>query len=218
MILQQVIRDETGVMLVEQLIAALLGLVVLGALYGFFRSQISVHLSQQVKSAAWEDGRGALDIIARDLKNAGSWGTGAPPPETGGVDDPDKDADLVCNRIYAATPNILHVQMDLNGNNTCADTEPRENIRYEIGGPTSTCPGSKTIRRNGDCLLANVSAEARDRLFTYFDAAGTDLGDTPHPVAIRRIRIGFVVETKNPDPRGHGSFTVELSTSVDLRN
>ena len=220
MILRQLAVNDAGMMLIEQLIAALLGLVMLGGLYGFYRSQLYVHLSQQTKSAAWEDGRGALDIIVRDLKNAGSWGSGTVPPETGGADDPDKDADSVCNRIYAAGPNLLHVQMDLNGNGNCADTEPRENVRYEIGGSTSTCPGPKTIRRNGDCLLSNVGVAkgSRDRLFTYFDAAGVDLGDMPEPSAVRRVRIGFGVESKNPDPRQGGIFTIEVSTSVDLRN
>jgi Tfp pilus assembly protein PilW len=59
----------------------------IGGLYGFYRDQLFYNLAQQTKTATLEDARGALDIMARDLKNAGSWATGAPPPETGAADN-----------------------------------------------------------------------------------------------------------------------------------
>ncbi|HET8562496.1 MAG TPA: hypothetical protein VFM35_01360 [Candidatus Binatia bacterium] len=202
----------------EQLVSMLLGTVMITALYGFFRGQLFQLVSQENKTATLEDARGALDIIVRDLRNAGSWGSGSVPLETGGHDDPDSDADAVCNRVYAATKSRVHVQMDFNGNGTCADTDPRENIVYELTGPTATCPGTHIIRRNGDCLVANVTTVPSGRLFSFFDSAGTDLGETPAPAAVRRIRIAFGVETKNPDPQGGGKLSSILSTSVDLRN
>jgi Tfp pilus assembly protein PilW len=210
--------NQRGMTLIEQLIAALLGLVLVGGLYGFYRDQLFYNLAQQTNTATLEDARGALDIMVRDFKNAGSWATGSAPAETGAVDDPDSDADAVCNRVYAATSGVMHVQMDLNGNNNCADSEPRENIRYELAGPTATCPGSKTIRRNGDCLVANVRTPVTGKLFSYFDQAGVDLGDTPAPTAIKRVRIAFTIEAKHPDPRVGGTVATELSTSVELRN
>jgi Tfp pilus assembly protein PilW len=210
--------NQRGMMLIEQLVAALLGLVLVGGLYGFYRDQLFYNLAQQTKTATLEDARGALDMIVRDFKNAGSWATGSAPPETGAVDDPDSDADAVCNRVYAATAGVMHVQMDLNGNSNCADSEPRENIRYELAGPTATCPGGKTIRRNGDCLVANVRTAVAGKLFSYFDKAGVDLGDTPAPTAIKRVRIAFTIEAKHPDPRVGGTVATELSTSVELRN
>jgi hypothetical protein len=108
--------------------------------------------------------------------------------------------------------------MDLNGNGNCADTEPRENARYELAGPTSTCPGSKIIRRNGDCLVANVTTPLAGKLFTYYDSAGVDLGDTPALGTIKRIRIAFAVEAKNPDPKIGGMLASTVSSSVELRN
>jgi hypothetical protein len=134
------------------------------------------------------------------------------------VDDPNNDADTNCNRVYAASGGMIHVQMDLNSNDSCADTEPRENIRYELTGPTSTCPGTNIIRRNGDCLVANVKTASTGKLFTYYDVTGADLGDSPSPMAIKRIRIAFAVQVKNPDPRVGGNMTSTLSTSIDLRN
>src|SRR5215510_13080046 len=211
-------KREHGTTLIEQMVALLLGSVMVVALYGFYRVQLFQILSQETKTATLQDVRGALDIMVRDLKNAGSWGNGSAPLETGVIDDPERDADGVCNRIYAATASMIHVQMDLNGNGNCSDAEPRENIRYELTGPTSTCPGTKIIRRNGDCLVANIKTATAGKLFTYYDVTGADLGDSPSPTAIKRIRIAFAVQVKNPDPRVGGNMMSTLSTSIELRN
>jgi hypothetical protein len=159
-----------------------------------------------------------MDIMLRDLRHAGSWGSGSAPSEIGAVDDPDNDLDSVCNRVYAATPSMIHIQMDLNGNGNCADTDPRESIRYELTGPTSTCPGTNIIRRNGDCLVANVVLPIAGKLFIYFDADGNDLGSTPALDSIRRVRIAFAVQVKNPDPGLTGNLASTLSSSVEFRN
>ena len=211
------IRDHRGATLLEQILSLLLGSAMISGLYGFYRSELFHHLSQQTKIATLEDARGSLDIMVTDLKNAGSWGKGNPPLERGGVDDPDNDPDTVCNRVYAANATLIHVQMDLNDNGNCADTDPRESIRYEIAGPTSTCPGVN-IRRNGDCLVANVTIPTGTKLFTYYDSAGADLGNTPALQAIKRIRIAFAVQVKNPNPTIGGNLTSTLSTGVELRN
>jgi Tfp pilus assembly protein PilW len=211
-------QRERGTTLIEQMVALLLGSVMVMALYGFYRAQLFQTLSQETKTAALQDVRGALDIMVRDLRNAGSWGNGSTPLESGTVDDPEQDADGVCNRVYAANASMIHVQMDLNGNGNCSDAEPKENIRYELTGPTSTCPGAKIIRRNGDCLVANVNTPTAGKLFSYFDGSGADLGEAPSLAVIKRVRIAFTVQIKNPDPKVGGSITSDLSTSVELRN
>jgi len=209
---------QRGVTLIEQMVGLMLGSLMIASLYGYFRSNLYQQLALETKTATLEDARGALDIMLRDLRHAGSWSSGSAPNEIGGSDDPDNDADSVCNRVYAATQSIIHVQMDLNGNGNCADTDPRENIRYELTGPTSTCPGTNIIRRNGDCLVANIVLPIAGKLFTYFDADGTDLGNTPTLDSIKRVRIAFAVQVKSPDPRLTGNLASTLSSSVELRN
>jgi len=196
----------------------MLGSVLVVALYGFYRAQLFQTLAQETKMATLQDARGALDIMVRDLKNAGSWGKGSAPSETGNLDDPDHDADSICNRVYAATASMIHVQMDLNGNGDCADSDPTENVRYELTGPTSTCPGTKIIRRNGDCLVADVNTPTAGKLFSYFDSTGADLGDVPSLSLIKRVRIAFAVTVKNPDAKVGGNIASKISTSVELRN
>lgn len=211
------IGNQHGATLIEQLVALGLGAVMMTGLFGYFRSE-ALHLrALETKLASMEDARGALDIMIRDLKNAGSWGKGSAPAESGGGDDPDGDADTVCNRVYLATPSKIHVQMDLNDDGDCADITPRENLRYELTGPTATCSGPAIIRRNGDCLVANAVA-GPGALFSYYDGAGSPLGATPNLAAIRRVRIAFSVQVKNPDPRVGGMLVSPLSSSVELRN
>jgi hypothetical protein len=108
--------------------------------------------------------------------------------------------------------------MDLNGNGNCADTDPRESIRYELTGPTSTCPGTNIIRRNGDCLLAYVVPASAGKIFTFYDADGVDLGNTPALNTIKRVKIAFAVQVKNPNPKLAGNLTTALSSSVEFRN
>jgi type II secretory pathway component PulJ len=212
------LENQLGATLVEQMVALLLGAVMITSLYGYFRSNLYQLLTVETRAATLEDARGALDIMIVDLRQAGSWGGGSAPAEIGGTDDPDGDADSVCNRVYAATASLIHIQMDLNGNGNCSDLDPRENIRYELTGPTATCPGSNIVRRNGDCLVANVALPVAGKLFTYYDEAGADLGNSPTLDSIRRIRIAFAVEIKNPDPRLNNKLASTLSNSVELRN
>lgn len=212
------LNNQRGVTFIEQMVGLMLGSVMIASLYAYFRSNLYQQLSLETKTTTLEDARGALDIMLRDLRHAGSWGSGSAPNEIGGTDDPDNDVDSVCNRVYAATPSMVHIQMDLNGNGNCADDDPRENIRYELTGPTSTCPGTNIIRRNGDCLVANVVLPIAGKLFAYFDGDGTDLGSTPPLNSIKRVRIAFAVQVKNPDPRLSGNLASTLSSSVELRN
>jgi Tfp pilus assembly protein PilW len=83
-ILMQLHHDSSGVTLIEQLVALLLGTVVIASLYEFYRAELFRTISQEAKTSTLEDARGALDIIVRDLRNAGSWGTGSAPPERSG--------------------------------------------------------------------------------------------------------------------------------------
>lgn len=214
----QSLIEQDGVTLIEQVVSLLLGSVLITSLYAYFRAELYRTVSVESKTATLEDARGALDIMLRDLMNAGSWPSGVAPLETGVADDPDHDADSVCNRVYAASPSAIHIQMDLNGNGNCTDTDPRENIRYELTNPTATCPGPQIIRRNGDCLVANIVPGLPDKLFTYYDANGADLGANPARDAIKRVKIAFSVQVKNPDPNGAGNLSSTVLSSVEFRN
>ncbi len=224
-----------GFTITELLLAAVFSLIVMGTLYGFYRDQLFQLLYQQTKTATLEDARGALDIMARDLRNAGAWASGTAPDESNpAVDDPNTDADTVCNRVYAATSTLIIVQMELDSDGNCTDTG--ETIKYELTGPTGTCPGSNIIRRNNVCLVANVVTPTGSlSLFTYYPA-GTDpppfCFSTGNPAGcsedlaanlddIKRVKITFAVQAANPNPSTKGAnpnISSTLSSSVEFRN
>ena len=83
----QIIQNDYGVTLIEQLAALLLGTIIITALFAFYRTELFHLLTQETRMATLEDARGAMDIITRDLKLAGSWGTGSEPSETGVGDE-----------------------------------------------------------------------------------------------------------------------------------
>lgn len=227
--MKRISLNSKGFTITELLLAALFGLIVMATLYGFFRDQLFFLASQETQVATLEDARGALNLMARELRNAGAWGEGtgtAPLEKTPSTtdDDPNTDADAFCNRVYAATKKLIIVQMDLDGNGDCLDTDPIETVIYELtDSEDSNCPGSKVINRNGECLVANVVTPlGTEKLFSYYDINNTDLGDNPSVLDdIKRVKITFGVQETNPDPRTKGAkpnVTSTLSSSVIFRN
>ena len=207
--LQRRLQSSKGFTTAELLVAALFGMIVMATLYGFFREQLFNLLSQEAKTATLEDARGALDLMVHELRNAGSWATGTAP--TG------------CQRIVTATATSIHIQADLdgqlvNGVPNCNSTTG-EDVTYDLSGATSTCPGS-IIRRNGDCLVANVVTPTVS-LFTYFDSNNTQLTASPPVGNIKRVKITFGVQVQNPNPNARAAnpyVTSTLSSSVEFRN
>lgn len=193
----------------ELLNGALCAAVVLATLYGFYRQQLFNLLSQEVKTATLEDARGALDIMVRELRNAGYWGNGTAPAG--------------CQKIVAATATSIRIQADLNGDGDCdgaTAAETGEDVAYDLSTATPTCPGS-IIRRNGNCLVANVVIPAGERLFRYFDGDDTALAGSPPLDAIKRVKIALSVRVPEPTPQGRASgktITSTLSSSVEFRN
>ena len=204
--MKRMLWNHRGLTTVELLGAALCAMVMLAALYGFYRDQLLHLLLQETRTATLEDARGALDIMMRELRNAGYWGKG--PAPTG------------CKKIVTATPALIRIQADLNENGNCSSAVVGNDVTYDLSNATSTCPGS-IMRRNGSCLVANVKISPGKPLFTYFDISGTQLAGSPPPAAIKRIRIAFSVEVLDPTPQGKRSgktIRSTLSSSVEIRN
>ena len=202
--------------------AALFGMIVIATLYGFYREQLFNLLSQETKTATLEDARGALDMMVHELRNAGSWGSGSVPVTVSGGSTP-------CSRVVTATATSINIQADLDGNGICSSGTTGENVTYDLSTATSTCPGS-IIRRNGDCLVANVVIPTGSSLFTYYKAGSATACDpTVASTAsnycalsdIKRVRITFGVQVQNPNPSARAAnpnVTSTLSSSVEFRN
>lgn len=199
-------NDGRGFTTAELLIAGLFGMVVVATLYGFYREQLYNLISQETKTATLEDARGALDMMVRELRNAGSWGTGTAPSG--------------CSRVVSASATSIRIQADLDGNGSCSTSTTGEDVTFDLASATSTCPGS-IIRRNGNCLVGNVVIPTGSSLFTYYDSSNTQLSSSPTVTNVKRVKITFSVQVAEPTPEGKAAgrnVTSTLSSSVEFRN
>jgi hypothetical protein len=207
-----------GFTTVEFLGATACAAIVLSALYGFYREQLFSLLLQEMKTVTLEDVRGSLDIMVRELRNAGSF-----PLTTDASCVKDGSGNPL--RVVSATSTSIQIQADTESRNggdpdgKC--TETGEVVTYDIGGATAACPGPMIIRRNGYCLVANVVVSAREPLFTYFDGSDLPFAGNPPVDAVKRIGIKFSVEVPDPTPQGKRlgkTVKTALSSSVTFRN
>lgn len=210
--MKRILRDDRrGFTTAELLVAALFGMIVMATLYGFYREQLFQLLAQEHKTATLEDARGALDMMVRDLRNAGSWGSGTQPGS--------------CLRVYSASSTSIRIQADLDGNGDCSSATG-EDVTYDLSSATSTCPGSNIIRRaafgaTGSCLIPNVVIPSGSTFFTYYNSSGTDLGSSPTLTSIKRVKITFSAQVAEPTPEGKAAgrnITSTVSSSVEFRN
>lgn len=209
-----------GFTTVEILVAALFGMIVMAALYGFFRDQLFHLIAQEVKTATLEDARGGLDLMARELRNAGAFPVAIPSTDTTCA----KDGSGNPKKIVAASASYIQIQSDTEGNGNCSDTG--ENVTYTYvstaNSSTDPCPG-KRITRNGFCLVANVVIPSGSEFLTYYQAGSTTA--LTHPISdlttIKRIKITFSVQLTNPNPYTRSAnphISSTLSSSVEFRN
>lgn len=193
-----------GFTFTELLVGLLFSMMVIAGLYTFFRDQLYAVLAQELKTVTLEDARGALELMARELRQAGAWGAGYQPSG--------------CARLLELSPTTVRIQADLDGNGDCRSATG-EDVRYMLAGPTPTCPGAATIRRNGDCLVANVSVPRGSRFLTYYGAGAEPLREPVADAArVRRVRIAFAVELDSPRPGANEKVSTTLASSVELRN
>jgi len=207
--MRRVLSDARGFTIAELLVAALFGMIVMASLYSFYRDQLFNLLAQETKTATLEDARGALDMMVRELRNAGSWGTGTMPAN--------------CSRIVQATATTIRVQMDTRGasegsapDGDCGD--PTEDITYSY----SSSSGNITRGGSTNPLVSNVVIPSGSDFLTYYNASGSVL--TP-PIsdlsAVKRVKITFAVQVQNPNPNSRAAspnVISTLSSSVEFRN
>lgn len=214
--MKRILWHSAGFTTAELLVAALFGMIVVATLYSFFREQMFNLLAQETKTATLEDARGSLDLMVRELSNAGSFPLPADYPTTRPADDDDVNN---CKRLVLANTNAnaIQFQADLNGDGDCADEH--ENITYTYNSTT------KTIERNSSSspLVSNVYEVLSGVIFKYYTAGSTS-AVTPSSTninSIKRVNIAFKIQMDDPTPEGKAAerkITSSLTTNVDFRN
>lgn len=216
--MKRMLLDKRGFTLAELLVAALFGMIVMATLYGFFREQMFNLLSQETKTATLEDARGALDMMVRELRNAGAF-----PVETDTTCI--KDDSGIPLKIISANAASFRFQTDThspgsppssnNPDGKCSETG--ENVIYSLSGSKITRNGPKNP------LVQNVVIPSGSDFLTYYQAGSTIA--LTHPISdlttIKRIKITFSVQVQNPNPNSRAAnpnVSSTLSSSVEFRN
>jgi len=194
-------KNQKGFTLTELLVAMGLSLMVLSAVYGVYRVQAHTVRAQEFKMEAQEDARAALDMMAREIRNAGFFPVGACP-------------ESVNNGLVAATPTTLQFVYDANGLNGCADTMATvgadENVTYALTG------GNITRAVNGGAAQPLTAGNVTNTImFTYFDNAGIA---TTTLANIKRVSITVSVRSRSTDAQFGGGQLITMTSNVDLRN
>jgi len=190
-------KADQGFTLVELLVAMVMGLVVLGAVLNIFIHQNQTNAVQQQVAYAQQNVRGAMDLMARDIKSAGY--------------DP-ADNGLVA--VPAATSTSIQIRADLNGDGDTSDTS--EDVTYALL-VDDTDASRRCLGRGGTRIVYDVVPNSLG--FTYYKADASTF--VPASQAdrddIRAVGIQFQVHTENEDANYTGGYDVNASGSGTCR-
>lgn len=190
-----------GFSLVELLIAAAIGLVVLGAMYSVFTIQNKTFGNQEQIVELQQNVRAAMDMMSREIRMAGY--------DPAGVNS---DSDPANN--FSGVPvnaSQLQVRADQNSDGAI-DATSEENIVYAYNA------ANKQITRNIGAGAQSFAENIDAFTFAYLDGNGNV---TAVSADVRRIEITITGRTARPDPAytANGGYrTYTLTSVIALRN
>ena len=168
-------RNLEGFTLVELMVSMGIGMVILAAVTTTFMSQTRIYNAQEQINEMQQNARGAIDIIAREVKMAGY-----NPNEVGFLGITYSTTQLMIQADLDSTPGI-DVSITPNERITYAYDAGNDRITRAVGS------GSAQI------LAEHISAFT----FGYLDSTGTA---TTVSANIRQVSISITAITAKPDP------------------
>lgn len=198
--------DGQGLTLVELMVAMLLTMVLMAAVYTTYQVQRTTSDVQHEVSSVQQDLRAVLDIMAWDIRQAGC--------------DPSlqSTAGLV---IIQTGPESISFSMDLNEDGDTADTEPAEQVSYTLSG---TSLRRKNVMAN---VVTTLSSNVTTLGFTYYDAnnniivptgtSGTSL-TTSEAGNVRFVDINIQIKSQKTDPDSHDYIRRSMTKRIKIRN
>jgi Tfp pilus assembly protein PilW len=237
-------QNSRGFTLVEILFAVFVGLLLMVAISFTMISGQRSSSAIERKTAAQQDVRGALRVMATEISMASfnpNFGSGIwrkfDACSTPAVNQGSKG-------LQEATPNSITVQMDIGESGSIGD-DNNEIIRYEyvpspngqfirravncqaaepfLGADPATGVASSTRVVNDTAEIYNGDPAPETAVFRYYDAKDPETELFPHKNPsdipnIRRIDITLAVETDELDPNTRQPRQMIYSTSVIVRN
>ena len=208
----QACKNQRGFTLTELLVSMGLSLFVLAGVGSLFRAQSHTVKAQESKMEANEYALTVLDMVVREVRNAGYFPSIAC-DATGG--------------ITSASATSITLQYDKNGDGDCADAD--ENITFAFDGTnitrTTTSPATTST-------LTDTNATALT--FAYYPQQTSATAPAPYCISsgvpsgcsgtllsslksVQKITISLTVTPKSTDSNFTGS-PVTMSLTADLRN
>lgn len=190
-------KAHGGFTLIELLVAMFLGLVVLAAVLKVFVSQNETNAAQQEVAYAQQNVRAAMDLMAREIRNAG-------------YDPENNDFEAV----KAATSSSIRILSNLSGDDEAGDpNDANEDVTYTVNGSNQlTRSGSRMVDFVDSLQLGYVLKDG-----TVLDPPGAAL-TTQQRADVRTVIIRLGVQTENPDPATRQFRVRNLVTRVRIRN
>jgi len=203
-----------GLSTMEVLAGMGLTLILLAALYSFRGAQLKATAAQNVYSDSQNVTRSVIDLMARELRMASyDPGTALPTSPAGGC------APQVKQGIIEATPNKIHFQQDLNGDNAIGAAN--ENVTYDVSGTDIR----RTDGNNAPVVLATGNP-SEGLAFQYFDMNGAELVPAGSPAALTqcqrdsiwKVRVTVRAQLANPNPNIATRITSVAESEVAIRS
>jgi prepilin-type N-terminal cleavage/methylation domain-containing protein len=223
-----------GFTLVELLMAVVVGMVLLGAIWSAVIAGQRSAVGIERKITTGQDARSALEIMAAEIRMASF----NPLFARGMWIDPascSQAANQNWRGIQEASATAVTIEMDLEPDGQCGNSG-NEIIRYvydaasgRITRETIRCASGIRTSSGAQPFLGPIPSNPAVRtvrvinggvpVFRYYDGKGAEVVNLPAEIPrIRRIEIVLVAESADADPRTGESRRTAFSTSVTPRN
>lgn len=208
------LSNTQGLTLLELMIVMVLSLLLMGAAYLAYEAQNKSSSIQHQIAQVQQDLRAAMDIITRDIRNAGAEspyaGTPILPIDASTIDKTGADKITL----------LMDIGDGLGGGPNKSTSEPGEHVFYHLDGRDLV-----RVDYNGDesRIIASNVQDFYLKYCSHDDATGTNNDIAPADLngkesEIDYIDIRLVMRSQNPDPDTNQYITRTLDRRIKLRN
>jgi len=190
-------KDRAGFTLIEMMVSITIGMVVIAGVTGTFTAQTRQNKAEEMISQMHQNVRGAVDMIDRELMQAGYKASGG----------------SVTGVTYNAAPQLL-IQADIDGNGAI---DPTNNTSLEYIIYVWDSANMRITRQLGTGGTPQIVADNITACtFTYMNASGVA---TTTSSLVRNVTINITGRTAKVDPSYPGGYrTYNLSADVTPPN
>ena len=208
------LKSNDGFTLVELFVSMALSLTVLAAVYSFYKVQARNLKVQENRQEAMEYARGVLDLMAREIRNAGynpnqaTSGTNCAGTPTAGTPG-----------VVTATSSLLKFTYDSTCDGNCNGTDEEITYEYQSPGPQNCAGGTGDIVRTANGTSESIT-DCNVTAFSYtYYAKDSSTAMSPVVVAnIQRLKVSITIQSNNPDAEFGGQLTSAVYSNIELRN